>query len=233
MQSGLISGTWAVMPIKRLDHAKSRLADLLAPAGRQDLSWAMFCDVFDMLGRVNGLGGILVVTGDAQIARYARRYGAVTLPDPAQAGINQAVRKGLDWLDTRGADGAVIVPGDIPFASPEEIEGVLTAMQHSPAVLVPAVRDGGTNLLGMTPPLAMPVSYGENSFAQHLQAAREYGLEADVLWLDGAARDLDTSADLNFDTGAATAARTRMTLRRMRRPVSRPDRLFCKEVMQP
>ncbi|MEY9535926.1 2-phospho-L-lactate guanylyltransferase [Sinorhizobium fredii] len=228
-----LSGIWAVVPVKRLDRAKSRLASMLDPSEREELAWAMFRDVLDTLGSVRGLGGILVVTNDIRASGYARAFGAVTLPDPREAGTNRAVQYGLAWLSERGAAGAIVVPGDIPFTTPVEIAAVLEKLRPRSVVLAPAARDGGTNILAMAPPGIIPVAYGENSFARHLAAARETGIDAQVLHLDGAGHDIDVSSDLFFDAGEGQATRTRAHLKRMTRPNPAPATVLCKEILQP
>jgi 2-phospho-L-lactate guanylyltransferase len=233
MDPAHVSGIWAILPVKRLDRAKSRLASMLEPSEREELAWAMFRDVLDTLNSVQGLGGTIVVTNDAKAADFARTCGAVTLPDPRDAGISAAVQCGLAWLSARNASGAIVVPGDIPFATPREIAAVIDRLRIGTAVLVPAARDGGTNILAMSPPGAFPVAYGENSFVRHLAAARDGGIEAHVLLLDGAGHDIDVSSDLFIDACEGRAMRTRAHLKRLARPHPASPTVSCKEIFQP
>ncbi|PSS61923.1 2-phospho-L-lactate guanylyltransferase [Ensifer sp. NM-2] len=228
-----LSGVWAVVPVKRFDRAKSRLANLLDSAEREELAWAMFRDVLDTLGNVPGLSGILVVTNDPRAANFARAHGAITLPDPRDEGTSPAVTCALTWLRKHSAHGAVVVPGDVPFTEPVEIVSVLDKLRTGSVVLVPAVRDGGTNILAMAPPGVIQVAYGQNSFVRHLAVAREAGVEAHVLHLDGAGHDIDVSSDLFVDGGQSPAVRTRAHLRQMARINSTPTTRLCKEISQP
>jgi 2-phospho-L-lactate guanylyltransferase len=228
-----VSGIWAIVPIKRLDHSKRRLSDMLDPLERCELAWAMVRDVLDTLSVVQSLGGILVVTNDPQAAGYARARGAVTLADTREAGTNEAVRAGMAWLMERGAAGAIVVPGDIPFAGEDEFSMVLAKLGAHPVVLVPAARDGGTNVLAIAPLGAIAVAYGENSFARHLEAAQQAGIGAHVLRLEGAGHDIDVSGDLFIDAGQGRAVRTRTWLKRIARPTpAAPGTELCKEIFQ-
>lgn len=208
---------WAIIPIKRLEHAKSRLAGLLDRPQRAELALAMYRDVLDMLGGVKRLSGILVVTNDREAADLARRAGATVLPDPVERGTNRAVEAGLSWLLRQTASRALIIPGDVPFTTREEVDSVIDALSMDQVVIVPAAQDGGTNMLGLAAPDTMGVSFGEDSFRKHRTAAQRSGLEPRILHLDGAGHDIDVSADLFCTEGGAPAARTRAILQRLER----------------
>lgn len=207
---------WALVPVKRLDRAKSRLADVLDPADRQQLARAMLSDVLGTLARVEGLAGILVVTSDVEVAALATEFEAAVLADPPETGFNEAVLHGMHWLDDRYHAGAVVVPGDIPFVTVAEFEAVLDATRRSPIVVVPATRDGGTNMLAVAPPLLMPPAFGTDSFARHVAAAHALGITPQILRLEGAGHDIDVAADLFIDAGSNAAPCTRALIRQLR-----------------
>jgi 2-phospho-L-lactate guanylyltransferase len=208
---------WALVPVKRLDRAKSRLADVLEPVDRRQLARAMLTDVLTTLVRVEGLAGILVVTSDVEVAALATEHDAAVLADPPETGFNEAVRHGMRWLDDRYHAGAVVVPGDIPFVTVAEFEAVLAATRRSPIVVVPATRDGGTNLLAIAPPLLMPPAFGPDSFARHVAAAHALGITPQILRLEGAGHDIDVAADLFIEAESSAARCTRAVMRQLRR----------------
>jgi 2-phospho-L-lactate guanylyltransferase len=206
---------WAVVPVKGFERAKTRLAGILAPSERQELAKAMLADVLEALADTEGLAGILVVTADAEAAAMAASIGATVLADPVESGTNPAVLWGLRELDRLGKSGALVVPGDLPFVTPAELRTVLSALDRSPAVIVPAARDGGTNILALSPPGAMIPAYGPDSFARHLAAATAARLDPMVLTFDGAGHDIDVAADLVVDAGCRAGRRTRACLGRV------------------
>jgi 2-phospho-L-lactate guanylyltransferase len=221
-------GVWALVPVKRLGEAKARLAPLLSRPERRQLARAMAADVLDMLGAVQELAGTLVVTGDADVAALARRAGALVVGDPPASGTDAAVRHGLDLLQSAGAAGAVVVPSDIPYARAGEIRAVISRLAACPVVIVPARRDGGTNLLALALPSRIPTAYGTGSFARHVGAARSAGVAPVVLQLEGAGRDIDVPADLVPEAGRHPTTRTGRLLRRLLRaadcgPVRTPE----------
>ncbi|MGH6798422.1 MAG: NTP transferase domain-containing protein, partial [Roseiarcus sp.] len=139
-------GVWAVVPVKRFDQAKQRLAGLLDGAARAALAAAMLRDVLEQFSGTAGLEGILVVTSDTEAAAIAESFGATVLTDPADSGVNDAVAHGIRKLGSLGASSAIIAPSDIPFATSAELGIVLAALGRTPVVLTPAARDGGTNI---------------------------------------------------------------------------------------
>ena len=203
---------WALVPIKRIENAKFRLAPFLDPNERRALMQAMFRDVLATLSRVKNLGGILVVTSDRDAAAIAVRSGAVAIPDLVETGVNGAVECGVDWLRANHIAGMLVVPGDVPFITVPEIDFVLQAMKSSSVVLAPATRDGGTNILALAPPDLFRPAYGPMSFARHIAAARTAGVEPEILDLEGAGHDIDLAVDLVFDSSQNPLSWTRSCL---------------------
>ncbi|TPL23430.1 2-phospho-L-lactate guanylyltransferase [Mesorhizobium sp. B2-4-9] len=191
-----VSGSWALVPVKPFTLAKSRLGSLLNAAERNMLAQAMLKDVLEALCQAHGLNGVLVVTSDQEAQSIARSFGAKILNDPLDAGTNPAVELGLRYLAKSGASCALTVPGDVPFITADEIEAALFAMDWNQVVLAPARRDGGTNLLGLSGPDVIVPAFGIDSFARHLAAAKQIGLEPAILQLNGASNDIDVPSDL-------------------------------------
>jgi len=64
-------GLWAVVPVNLFARTKRRLMPLLARHERGALARAMLADVLFALARAHSLGGIMVITGDADAAAMA------------------------------------------------------------------------------------------------------------------------------------------------------------------
>jgi 2-phospho-L-lactate/phosphoenolpyruvate guanylyltransferase len=207
--------TLAIVPVKRFDRAKSRLAELFSPSERRDLACAMLADVLDTLARAKGLTGVLVVTSEAEAQAMAASLGFETVEDE-EAGLNAAASLGLIRAAARDQK-ALIAPGDIPFLAVSEVRHILKALERAPVVLAPAARDGGTNLLAMARADLMPPSFGPDSAARHAAMARARGIEPAVLRLPGAGRDIDVPADLR-DLRDKGAPRMRAFLAQTRPP---------------
>ncbi|MBM3489047.1 MAG: 2-phospho-L-lactate guanylyltransferase [Alphaproteobacteria bacterium] len=202
---------WAVVPLKDLPLAKQRLAAVLSLEERRGLFAAMAQDVLAALAAARGLAGILAVTRDAECTALAERYGARICPEPENHGHTAAVHAAAALLRAEGAAGLLQVPGDVPLATAAEIEAVLAAHRAAPAfTIVPSADRKGSNCIALSPPGAVALRFGDDSFFPHLAAARAAGIEPTVLPLPGLARDIDTPEDLSalLATPGTTRAHT-------------------------
>jgi 2-phospho-L-lactate guanylyltransferase len=188
---------WAVIPIKELDGAKQRLAPLLSPAQRRALIEVMMGEVLDAVAGVRGLGGILVVTLDPRATAYAGRLGARVTTDGAREGHTGSVVAGLRLLAKEGQTGMMTLPADVPAATSAEIEAVLAAHKAGPSfTIAPAHDDLGSNTVICSPPDAVPLRFGDNSYFPHLEAARRAGIEPTIVRQPGIAMDIDHPVDI-------------------------------------
>lgn len=203
---------WALVPAKAFKCAKSRLAPVMREAERARLSRAMLGDVLDLLRSNVRIAGILVVTADLEVAVVAACQGACTLADPYEAGTNAAVRVGLNHLAEIGAKRCLVVPGDVPFMCATELQKIIDALDGASVAVVPAKRDGGTNVLALSDPLMIVPAFGRDSFARHLQAAHSLSLSVEILHLAGAGHDIDLPVDIGDIPGSEAGARTRALL---------------------
>ncbi len=188
---------WAVVPIKEVDGAKQRLSALLTEEQRRALAATMAEDVLAALARVRSLAGILVVTRDPAATRLAERIGARVVTDGARDGHTGAVTAAARLLRREGKGGMLQVPGDIPRITVGEVEAVLAEHRAAPSFTIVAAHDErGSNAVLLTPPDAVPLRFGDDSFFPHLDTARARGIEPTVLHLPGIGMDIDHPADL-------------------------------------
>lgn len=214
MSPGSSAATCALVPVKRLGGAKSRLSAIMTAPERAALAEAMLLDVLDMLLAARDIAAIVLVTGDLALGAKAGALGVRVIDDPHDRGTNNAVALGLEALKASNFGRVLIVPGDIPFLSVIEIEAALAALARTSVVLAPARRDGGTNLLGLSPLDAITPAFGADSFARHLEAASAKGIKPVILPSAGAGHDIDLPSDLTPDIGGGPAPRTRSLLKK-------------------
>jgi 2-phospho-L-lactate/phosphoenolpyruvate guanylyltransferase len=204
---------WAVVPVKERDRAKERLAPLLPPEMRQALALAMLEDVLAALASAVGLAGLLVVTVDPAASRMARQYGARLVEDGARDGHTGAVTAAARLLAAEGWAGMLTVPGDIPLVTASEISRLVAAHRPAPSfTIVPSHDEGGSNAIVLSPPDAVPLRFGVDSFFPHLRAAEALGIQPTVLRLPGIALDIDNPADLAAFALQPSPTRTRAFL---------------------
>lgn len=193
--------TFAILPVKSFGVAKQRLRDGLDPAMREALVEAMFTDVLDALV-LAGLDEIVVVTASPAARRIGSERGATVLSD-AETGHNAAAEVGIRAALEARAERALLVPGDCPALSPDELRHLLALPAAVPSVLVVPDRHGtGTNALLLTPPDALGPSFGPGSCRRHLALAGAAGVHAEVVDVPTLALDVDTPDDLDALTSA-------------------------------
>ena len=185
---------FAVVPVKDLRGTKSRLAPVLDPAARAGLTLYMMGRVVSrLLGAA--VGEVCVVSPDPVVLGEAAGRGATPLPQKSR-GLNPALEEGRLRATERGASAMLVLPADLPLIEVEDVRAVLEAPE-APVVVAPDGARSGTNALLLRPPDAIPFLFGPDSFAAHLQAARDRGLEARVCENAHLAFDLDTAGDLS------------------------------------
>lgn len=187
----------AVVPMKPFAHAKQRLSDVLGQADRQRLVRVMLGDVLGALRGTPEVGQTFVVTADPHVADFAARYGAGHIPEGGAAGLNAAVEAAAKYLEAQGAATMIVLPGDVPFASPVEISKLLSLAPGNGVGIVPAEDMDGSNALVLSPPGAIAPAFGPGSYRRHLSAAREAGFEPVTCRLSGLGRDIDLPGDLH------------------------------------
>jgi 2-phospho-L-lactate guanylyltransferase len=197
MTGAPVPGIWAVIPVKELTGAKQRLAAFLSPEERHRLATAMLEDVLAALAGATRLAGIALVTLDPHATAIARQHGWRVIAEGARDGHTGSVDAGRRLLAAEGAAGILTLPIDIPAATAAEIDATLAAHPAAPAfTIVPAHDEMGSNTIILSPPLAVKLRFGDNSYLPHLDAARAAGLEPMIARHPGIAMDIDHPADL-------------------------------------
>jgi 2-phospho-L-lactate/phosphoenolpyruvate guanylyltransferase len=209
--------------VKSFARAKQRLGDAVGGGEREELAAAMVGDVLAALAAVPQIADVVVVTAEPRAARAAEQAGATVVEDPEERGQSAAAGRGIDAALARGAERALLVPGDCPAVDPREVAELLGRTAGAPSVVIVPDRHGsGTNALVLTPPGAVPPSFGAGSLARHAALAHAAGVSVKVRNLPSLGLDVDTPDDLAelrsaLDTQPDTAARTRAVLDRLAR----------------
>jgi 2-phospho-L-lactate/phosphoenolpyruvate guanylyltransferase len=214
--------TLAILPIKTLDDAKTRLAEELDRRPRRALVEAMFSDVLVALRRATLVDQVLVVSRDHNAQRIAGGYGAM-VSDDEDSGHNDAAVRGITRAIELGASRVLLVPGDCPLLDPGQLDELLARPLEPPCVLIVPDRHGtGTNALLLDPPDAMKPSFGPGSHDRHHRHATAAGITAHTVEVSSLALDLDTPEDLQavettLEDTRGGAAHTRGMLRQLAR----------------
>jgi len=200
---------WAIIPVKRLYDSKQRLAHILSPSERADLIHATFSHLLDMLMMVEPIAHILVISVDDRVLATAAEKGSQVLREmlPKQGGfsLNTAVSQAIAHATTHKATAALILPADLPFARPADIQALLNVAGYGkmrsengrlPTVILSSDEDGtGTNALILPLPTPFRFHYGKGSYQKHKQEATQLGFTVKTVQALGLQFDLDTESD--------------------------------------
>jgi len=210
----------AVVPVKTLPSAKSRLRPWLDRSLAERLVIAMLGDVLEALQRVRALDRIAVATPDPRLAEVARKAGAEVL-SASVAGLNPAVEAACAVLAPTPDDAALVVLGDVAGAQAADVEALLDAGARRGVALAPssmrgARADGGTSALLRGPRDIIPAAFGPDSARAHRDLAVSAGAAFEELALPSLAIDIDERQDLEkFASSMSAGSRTRALLREL------------------
>lgn len=201
----------AVIPVKRLGDAKTRLGGAADPQ-RPELALAFALDVIAACRETRSVGTVIVVTDDHEV--IAQASGVTICPEPAAGGLNLAVREGA-----ASAHGPVVVlAGDLPSLTPAALDYVLSLAGEHERSLLSDTQGSGTAMLFARDPGTLDPHFGIESRSAHVQRgyvdlALEQSAAVRTL-LAGARRDVDTPADLWDARRIGVGAHTTEVLRR-------------------
>jgi 2-phospho-L-lactate guanylyltransferase len=189
---------WAIVPVKPLNQAKSRLSGELVPEQREVLATALLERTIRLLAPLSYIQGVLVISRDTKALSMVREWGAQTVQESGAPELNNALYRATQVMRTRGgADAALIVPADLPLLGAEDIkEMVNLGRYHNSVVIAPDRHEHGTNLLLVRPPGIIPYSFGQDSFAEHQRLAKAVSANVFIYRSMRASLDLDTPSDL-------------------------------------
>lgn len=183
----MLRSVLAIVPVKGLDGAKTRLAPLLGPNERAALVRSMLADVLAACEASEAVHGTLVVTPQPELAP-----GGIDVLVDSGEGHAPAIAAAL--RDPRGAAGVLVVMADCALATPEALDRLADAAQ--PVALAPA-QDGGLNALVLRDPTTFEPVFGvPHAAALTADRARAAGLEPVVLDEPSLALDVDEPGDL-------------------------------------
>jgi 2-phospho-L-lactate guanylyltransferase len=170
-----------VVPVKRLELAKSRLAPYGEQA-RRDLALAFAADVVEA---ARGAARVLVITDDELAAGRLSELGAEVARDDPDAGLNPALTHGAELLRSGAPElGVATLSADVPALRTDHLRAALAGVGDGRG-FVADLEGTGTTLLAAAPGRALEPAFGPGSRGAHLASgARELvaprGLRCDV-----------------------------------------------------
>lgn len=188
---------WAIIPVKPLTRAKSRLSPVLSPAERQQLAENMFRHVLQVVRMVPQVMGTLVISRDSRALAIAREYGARTVQESGTPQLNDALMRATQVVARWKGSAILILPADLPLVAAEDVACMLELGQNERAVVLATDQhQDGTNAMFIRPPGLIGYAYGVGSFHRHLEMARQEGADVKIYESPRLMLDIDVPDDL-------------------------------------
>lgn len=185
----------ALIPVKSLDKAKSRLATYLTQAQRAALVLDMLRHVICVLQASKVLDSISVVSPDQHVLEQAHAWGA-NIRIEEDMGHNPALTAAATREVAEGAGTLLTISADLPLLQVSDIDAMIEQSKHHAVVLAPSHDHTGTNALLVHPPLVVPYLFGPGSLQSYLSECCIRQLSSSLYTNIGLGLDIDTSEDL-------------------------------------
>jgi 2-phospho-L-lactate guanylyltransferase len=190
---------WAVIPVKPLNRAKSRLSKVLSHEQRFELAQMMLKQVLATVTRTPQITGTLVISRDTMAIGMARDFGVKTIQESSYSDLNPALERATGVLRAWRADALLILPADLPFITSVDIAALIELGQEEDSVVIATDhQQNGTNALLVRPPGLLHYAFGQGSFARHQQLAQEAGAKLAIYAADTVKLDVDEPVDLDL-----------------------------------
>jgi 2-phospho-L-lactate/phosphoenolpyruvate guanylyltransferase len=200
---------WAVIPVKPLRDSKSRLAHILTPDERAELTASLLRRTLETLDTVEEVARVLVVSRDPAVLKIARAHGAHTFGEGERQDLNLALARAAHVAAAHQASGILIIPADLPLVSHDDLKMVIAGAvpahngqqpngyhyQQRTISICPDQHNEGTNALLVCPPTGFAFQYGADSLALHLAEAARLGIPRRIVHAPGLKFDLDDEED--------------------------------------
>ena len=186
---------FVVVPVKRLEMAKSRLSPLLSINERKQFCLEMLKDVLTAVKTAKCVHRTVVISMDETALQVAKSFDAIPFMEN-KLGLNQAILEVINWCIERGVSSILILPADIPLVTSLDLNRILSLGKNSGIIISPSKSGEGTNALLLTPPNVIPTFYGQHSFRKHIEEASIRGTDIHVFRSSRVALDIDTIDDL-------------------------------------
>ena len=189
--------TFAIVPIKRFENAKTRLSSILDTDDRTRLSLLMLKDTLQILSAVHSLSQLITVSADKRVGEIAVKYGANFLLEEKERGVNSAVALADSYCMKKAADATMVIPHDLPLLDSTDISKACELAENESRCIVicPSLRYDGTNMLLRKPPSIIATFYDADSYNMHVKAAIRLGIPVKRLFSKALMHDIDTPED--------------------------------------
>lgn len=188
---------FVIIPVKDLSMAKERLSSLLSQEQRTELAYAMLEDVLTALKGSKLADRKFIVTLDKKAMKIAGDLGIEVILETEQNGESASVDYASEVSMGMGASSVLVIPGDAPLITSEDIDFVLGKEKDAPSIVfIPARDEYGTNAILRKPPDVIPSMFGDDSFNKHKNLADKKNVSYQCYENPRIGLDIDRPEDL-------------------------------------
>lgn len=192
---------WTVIiPVKRLEAAKSRLRPELANVPELALAFAM--DTVAAAVAASNVAEVIVVTSDARVLASMKPLGVTVVDDPGP-NLNAAIAAGIE----RASGCIAVITGDLPALRPADLAVALALAEAADRAMVADHSGTGTTLIAAMNASLLHPQFGRASRDLHEKSGHtvlDIPIDSPLRWDVDTADDL--AAALRLGVGSATAA---------------------------
>ena len=196
MLDGCVPRWTAILPVKGLASAKSRLASGWGTP--DELALAFLQDSLLALTGSAAVEQVVVVTSDATVADVAAQWGATIIDDSGHDGINAAASWAAEQCPEAAA--VLVMVSDLPCVRAEAIDAVLGIAAEHRWSFLPDAAGTGTTMWCSTDPASVRTHFGPDSARAHAATGAvdlsQRATGTATALMDRARRDVDTPGDL-------------------------------------
>jgi 2-phospho-L-lactate guanylyltransferase len=186
-----MKSTYAIIPVSRFSHAKTRLSPTLTPSEREGLLKAMLTDV--TMALKGAVDEVVVISADEDVLEFAYELGATIIQEKGQTDLNGALKQAIEWCSGNCCK-VIITPSDIPLLGLANPRKLIEDSEKYDVVIAPA-KGGGTNAIVFKPG-SIELKFGDCSFFEHLLEAKNNDLSFKIYDSFYLSLDVNTGEDL-------------------------------------
>ena len=116
----------AIVPVRALEGAKSRLGGSLDAEERQDLVRMLLERTIRATAQVPEIESVVVVSPDPAILELAVQGGATPLQQVGE-GLNEGLEQAVSWAIAGGASAVLVLAGDLPSVTGVSIGAIVAS----------------------------------------------------------------------------------------------------------
>jgi 2-phospho-L-lactate/phosphoenolpyruvate guanylyltransferase len=184
----------ALVPVKALARAKTRLAGALTPPARARLMHDTLRRTVRTLMQAEGISEVVVITRDDEVKLWVTEWGACVVSEHDD-GLNESLREARTQF--LSADALLVVPADLGWLAVEDIRAMIALADDAPSVVIaPDRHEQGTNGLLLRPPGVIDFCFGLGSAQAHAAQALAAGITPQWYRSSSISLDVDDPEDL-------------------------------------